>query len=88
MRFALVLVLILAVASAGCGGVPLTCAEIDALQVGRTADEEALATLPDRIFIGLTDEGTDQNYLVFATSRREVIAPHEVAFFMELSSQT
>ena len=32
------------------------------------ADEEALAVLPNRIFIGLTDKGADRNYLVFRNS--------------------
>ena len=59
------------------------------LQVDLPADEEALATLPNRIFIGLTDKGTDRNYLVFATSRREDTAPDDAAYSYEtLNSDT
>ena len=53
------------------------------LQVDFPADEEALAALPNRIFIGLTDKGADRNYLVFATSRREDTAPDDAAFSYE-----
>ena len=53
------------------------------LQVDFPADEEALAALPDRIFIGLTDKGTDRNYLVFVTSRREDTAPDDAAYSYE-----
>ena len=59
------------------------------LQVDFPADEEALAVLPNRIFIGLTDKGTDRNYLVFATSRRADTAPDDAAYSYEtLNSDT
>ena len=59
------------------------------LQVDFPADEEALAVLPNRIFIGLTDKGADRNYLVFATARREDTAPDDAAFSYEtLNSNT
>ncbi len=50
------------------------------LQVDVPANEPSLATLPDRIFIGLANKGTDDNYLIFATSRREDNAPADVAY--------
>ncbi len=53
------------------------------LQVDFPADEEALAALPDLIFIGLTDKGTDENYLGFATSRRNDTAPDDAAYSYE-----
>ena len=53
------------------------------LQVDFPANEEALAALPDLIFIGLTDKGADRNYLVFATSGREDTAPDDAAYSYE-----
>lgn len=53
------------------------------LQVDFPDDTEALTTLPSRIFVGLTDKGTDENYLVFATSRRKDTAPGDAAYSYE-----
>ncbi len=53
------------------------------LHVDLPEDEESLATLPDRIFIGLTNKGSDRNYLVFATSRRKDTAPDNAAYSYE-----
>ena len=53
------------------------------LEVDFPEDEEVLAALPGRIFIGLTDKGTDRNYLVFATSRRKDTAPNDAAYSYE-----
>ena len=39
------------------------------LRVTLPADEEALATLPERVFIGLTNKGTDVNYLSATLAR-------------------
>ncbi len=42
------------------------------LRVTLPADEEALATLPERVFIGLTNKGTDINYLSATLARSTV----------------
>ena len=57
--------------------------EYSFLQVDFPEDEESLATLPNRIFVGLTDKGTDRNYLVFATARRADTAPDDAAYSYE-----
>ncbi len=59
------------------------------LQVDLPVDEEILAALPNRIFVGLTDKGTDRNYLIFATSPRNDTAPDDAAYSYEtLQSNT
>ncbi len=46
--------------------------EYSFLEIDLPEDEEVLARLPDRIFIGLANKGTDINYLVRTTARTAV----------------
>ena len=41
------------------------------LSIDLPIGEEALSALPDRVFIGLANKGTDENYLAIALSRRK-----------------
>lgn len=46
------------------------------------SDEAVLSALPDRIFIGLANAGTDQNYLSPSTSLRKSDAPTDAAYLL------
>ena len=52
--------------------IDLRSATYSFLRVNLPADEEALSTLPERIFIGLANKGTDINYLVPTLARSTV----------------
>ena len=50
-------------------------------RVDLPAEDLVLASLPDRIFIGLVNKGTDVNYLAFVTSPRHNTAPKDAAYW-------
>ena len=51
------------------------------LRVNLPADEEALSMLPERIFIGLTNKGTDINYLSAALARARSTVQDTLAYW-------
>ena len=59
------------------------------LSIDFATDEEVLSALPDSIFIGLANKGTDENYLAIALSRRKSNATDDVAYlYRTINSNT
>ncbi len=50
------------------------------LQIDLPAEDKALGDLPDRIFVGLANAGTDENYLGFGVSLLRDTAPRGAAY--------
>ncbi len=50
------------------------------LQVDLPAEDEALSNLPDSIFIGFSNKGTDRNYIGLSTSPRRDASPEYDAY--------
>ena len=55
--------------------------EVDLSDNGTRTDD--LAMLPEHIFVGLTNAGDDENYLIFTTSRKNVDISGDVAYSYE-----
>ena len=57
------------------------------LRIDLPTDEEVLSALPDRVFIGLANKGTDENYLVFDNiPSGKYTAPDDAAFLVQRPS--